>query len=133
MKILLIISLLFLSVSCTQDPTKPPSPAKVYTAGMIAKGFTQGTITVFGPCENEEKIAPYWDTKVNGWFGLPENKSMQKGILGSACAAAASAIIPYAFGSLTNAVVPKEFGCKGENSGKAMAKLASMACSFIPL
>lgn len=133
MKFLLMFTLLFFSISCTQDPTKPPSPAKVYTAGQFAYALEKATLAVGSPCEHPELIKPYWDKKVGAWFGLPENKENQKGIVGTLCATAVNAIVPYAFGSLTSATLPKEFGCTGQNTGNAIAKIGAVACSFIPL
>lgn len=128
----LLLVLVF--VSCgPSDPNTPPSPAKLYTAGMISSAMEKATLAVGSPCSHPELIKPYMDKKVGAWFGLPENVNQQKGILGAMCSSVVSAIIPMAFGSLTSATIPKEFGCTGANAGNSVAKIASMACSFIPL
>lgn len=132
-KIFLLAMLLTFSFACTQDPNTPPSPAKLYTAGMISTGLEKATLAVGSPCAHPELIKPWADAKVAAWFKLPENASQQKGILGAMCSSVMSAIIPVAFGSLSDATIPKEFGCTGQNAGNAVAKIASMACSFIPL
>ncbi len=129
-----VMSLFLLLASCgPTDPAKPPSPAKLYTAGMLSMGLEKATLAVGSPCAHPELIKPYMDAKVNAWFKLPENANNQKGILGSLCSTAVSAIIPLAFGALTNATIPKEFGCTGANAGNSIAKIGSIACSFIPL
>lgn len=129
-----VLSLFLVFASCgPTDPSKPPSPAKLYTAGMISNAMEKATLAVGSPCAHPELIKPYMDAKVAVWFKLPENKENQKGILGTMCSTVVSAIVPYAFGSLATATIPKEFGCTGQNAGNAVAKIGSIACSFIPL
>lgn len=126
-----MLSLLFLLVSCSdKNPDAPPAPIKVITAGMITNAMTSA-ITVTFTCNNSEAVKKDVEMRVKEWFGLPENK--EKGIVGTLCATAVQAIIPLVFGSVTNIATKPEWGCTGKNVSDASAKLAGLACSFIPV
>lgn len=132
-RILMLILVFTLAFSCgPTDPNTPPSNVKVYTAGMIANSMATATITTLS-CANADLVRSDIKAKVDAWFNLPANKDIQKGILGSVCAGAVNAILPMLFGSLTSITVKPEWGCTGKNVSDVTTKIASLACSFIPI
>jgi len=133
LRILSLAIVFTLAFSCgPSDPNTPPSNVKIYTAGMIANAMSSATITTLS-CANADLVKSDIKAKVDAWFGLPQNKDIQKGILGSVCSATVSAILPMVFGSLTAITIKPEWGCTGKNVSDVTTKIASLACSFIPI
>jgi len=133
LRILMLTIVFTLAFSCgPTDPNTPPSNVKVYTAGMIANGMSTAIISTLS-CANTDLVKSDVKTKVDAWFGLPQNKDVQKGILGSVCSATVSAILPMIFGSLTAITVKPEWQCTGKNVSDVTTKIASLACAFIPI
>ncbi len=116
----LICTMLF-SVSCSKE-------SKQVTADMISGSLSSATLAALSPCSNPDLVRKDIGNAVNGWFSLPQNK----GLVGEVCKLAVSATIPMIFSGASMMVKP-EWGCTGKASGDVLAKIASMACSAIPL
>jgi hypothetical protein len=123
MKFLMILSMAFVmmfSFSCTNQ-------TKQVTADMVSGALSSSVITALS-CENGDLVRKDIGNQVQTWFGLPQNK----GIAGEVCKLAVNAVIPMIFTGTTLMVKP-EWKCTGKASSDLVTKLASMACSTIPL
>jgi hypothetical protein len=124
--LIMALGLLVMFTGCTGKDGEP-SPIKTVTADMVGGALSSSIITVLS-CENTEMVKKDVGNTVNGWFGLPQNK----GLVGSICQMAVSAVVPMLFSGSTLLVKP-EWKCTGKATSDLTVKLASMACGMIPI
>lgn len=124
--LIFVLCISFMFSSCTGKDGQP-SPVKTVTADMVGNALSSSIITVLS-CENTELVKKDVGNTVNSWFGLPQNK----GLVGSICQMAVSAVVPMLFQGSALLVKP-EWKCTGKASSDLTVKLASMACGMIPI
>lgn len=125
--LILVLAFSFLFVGCSKDPAAPNNP-KVVTANMVSGALSGAVLTMLSPCGKPEIVKSDISNKVNGWFGLPQNK----GVLGEVCKVAVSAVIPMIFTG-ASMTVPTSWECTGKLPSNFLSTIASVACSAIPL
>jgi hypothetical protein len=125
--LILVLAFSFLFVGCSKDPAAPNNP-KVVTANMVSGVLSGAVLTILSPCANPELLKKDISSKVDGWFGLPQNK----GVVGEVCKVAVSAVIPMIFTG-ASMTVPTAWGCTGKLPANFLSTIASVACSAIPL
>lgn len=125
--LILVLAFSFLFTGCSKDPAAPNNP-KVVTADMVSGALSGAVLTILSPCGKPELVKKDIGNKVNGWFGLPQNK----GVLGEVCKVAVSAVIPMIFAG-ASMTVPTSWECTGKLPANFLSTIASVACSAIPL